>query len=165
MTHLLPWLHLLGIALSFGSGLFFAFIFYPSLQKIADPQERMKVLAESLRFFHPAFLLGICIVFVTGAMRLTDLKIGFGGAYFASLSNILYWKFGLTTAIFMLASMQCFGMGLKLGRMATGVIPGDLELQEKYARKIRRVTIWNLILLAVTMYVGLKLAPIIYGGP
>lgn len=160
---ILPWLHLLGIAISLGSGLFFVLVFYPSLKSIPDPSQRMKTLAESLRYFHPLFLFGICLTFVSGAMRLTDLKIGFGALYYSSLGKILLWKFGLTTVIFMLASMQCFGMGLKLGRMANGVILGDLPLQERYARKIRKVMIYNLAFLSATLYAGAKLIPIIYG--
>lgn len=163
MNLLLSWLHILGIVISLGSGLFFVLIFYRSLKVLPDPSQRMKVLAESLRFFHPLFLFGICLTFVTGAIRLTDLKIGFGDLYYSTFGRILLWKFGMTLLIFMTAGMQCFGMGLKLGRMATGVIPGDLALQERYAKKIRRVMTFNLVFLAATLYMGLKLVPLIYG--
>lgn len=162
MNYPLSWLHILGTVISLGSGLFFVLVFYPSLKIIPDPAQRMKVLAESLRYFHPLFLFGICLVFVTGAIRLTDLKIGFGGLYYSTFGRILLWKFGMTLLIFLAAGMQCFGMGLKLGRMANGVIPGDLPLQEKQARKIRRVMTVNLIFLAATLYIGLKLIPLIY---
>ena len=163
MNHFLQWLHLLGIVISLGSGLYFILVFYPSLKVLPDPALRMKSLAESLKYFHPLFLFGICLTFVSGAIRLTDMKIGFGGLYYSSFGKILLWKFGMTLLIFLAAGMQCFGMGLKLGRMANGVIPGTLALQEKCARKIRKVMITNLVFLAVTLYIGLKLIPIIYG--
>jgi hypothetical protein len=70
----------------------------------------------------------------------------------------------MTTVIFMVASMQCFGQGLKLQRMANGVIPGDLATQERYAKKIRRSTLMNIVFLSVTLYLGLKLIPIVYGS-
>lgn len=165
MTPILVWLHLLGIVISLGSGLFFILVFYPSLKSLPDPAQRMKTLAEALKYFHPLFLFGICLVFVSGAIRLTDLKIGFGTLYYSTFGRILLWKFGMTLLIFLAAGMQCFGMGLKLGRMANGVIPGDLALQEKYARKIKRVMTVNLIFLAVTLYIGLKLIPLVYGSP
>jgi len=164
MGNFLTWLHLLGIAISIGSGLFFVLVFYPSLKAIPDPALRMKTLAESLRFFHPLFLFGICLIFMSGAIRLTDLKVSFGGLYYSTFGKILLWKFGMTLVIFMTASMQSFGMGLKLGRMANGVIPGDLALQEKQARKIRRATTINLIFLGVTLFMGLQLVPLIHGG-
>lgn len=160
---MLTYLHLLGIAISLGSGLYFVLVFYPSLKVIEDRGLRMRTLASALRFFHPLFLFGICLVFMSGAIRLTDLKISFGSLYYTTFGKILLWKFGMTLLIFLLAGMQCFGMGLKLGRMANGVIPGDLALQEKYARKIRRVMTVNLVFLAVTLYIGLKLVPIVYG--
>ncbi len=163
MNTLLPWLHVMGVVISLGSGLFFVIVLYPSLKVIQEPSQRIKVLAQSLQYFHPLFLFGICLTFVTGAIRLTDLKIGFGPLYYSSLGKILLWKFGMTLVIFLAAGMQCFGMGLKLFRMANGVIPGDLALQEKYARKIKKVMTYNLVFLAVTLYIGLKIIPIVYG--
>ena len=160
---ILIWLHLFGIVISLGGGLFFVLVLYPSLKSISDRGQRMKTLAESLRYFHPLYLFGICLIFMSGAIRLTGLKIGFGELYYSAFGKILLWKFGMTTLIFMVASMQCFGMGLKLGRMSNGVIPGDLALQEKYAKKIRKATIYNIFFLTVTLYIGLKLIPIIYG--
>src|SRR3989338_722274 len=143
MNFFISWLHLLGIAISLGSGLFFILVFYPSLKSLPDPAQRMKTLAEALKYFHPLFLFGICLTFVTGAIRLTDLKIGFGALYYSTFGKILLLKFGMTLLVFLAAGMQCFGMGLNLGRMANGVIPGDLAFQEKYARKIKRVMTVN----------------------
>jgi uncharacterized membrane protein len=165
VTHLLSWLHVTGVAVSLGSGLFLVFVFYPSLKSIGDPAQRMKTLAAAIQYFHPIFLLGICVVFMSGAIRLTDLKIGFGEIYYSSVGHVLLWKFGLTLLIFLIAGGQCFGMGLKLQRMANGVIEGTLERQEKLAKAIKKMAAWNLILLAVTIYFGLKLMPIIYGVP
>ena len=162
MNQFTIWLHVLGVIISLGSGLFLVLVLFPSLKAFPDPTQRMKILSENIKFFHPLYLFGICLSFVTGAIRLTDLKIGFGPAYYSALGHVLMWKFGMTTAIFMVASMQCFGMGLKFSRMINGVIPSDLALQERYAQKIRKATIANVVLLAITLYIGLKLVPIIY---
>lgn len=163
MTHVLSWLHVTGVAVSLGTGLFLVFVFFPSLKVIEDRQQRMKVLAAAIQYFHPIFLLGICTVFMTGAIRLTDLKIDFGQLYYSSLGHVLLWKFGLTTLIFLIAGGQCFGMGLKLQRMANGVIEGTIERQERLANAIKKMATYNLITLAVTIYFGLKLLPIVYG--
>jgi len=163
VNHLLSWLHIAGVAVSLGTSLFFVFVFYPSLKTIADPAQRMKTLAAALQYFHPIFLLGICTVFMSGAMRLTELKIDFGQLYYSSLGHALMWKFGLTTLIFLIAGGQCFGMGLKLQRMANGVIEGTMERQERLANAIKKMATYNLIALAVTLYFGLKLLPIVYG--
>jgi uncharacterized membrane protein len=143
--------------------LFLVFVFFPSLKTIPDRAQRMKTLAAAIQYFHPIFLLGICTVFMTGAIRLTDLKIDFGQLYYSSLGRVLLWKFGLTTLIFLIAGGQCFGMGLKLQRMANGVIEGTIERQERLANAIKKMATWNLIALAVTIYFGLKLLPIVYG--
>ncbi|GEM_PF-2464927 len=161
---LLKWFHLMGIVLSLGGAILFAFGVFPALQLIEDKSQRMRILAGVIKYFHPLFLLGICTTFMTGAMRLTDLKIGFGSAYYASLGKILMIKFGLTTLIFLIGAGQCFGMGLKLTRMSNGVIEGTMERQEKLAGLIRKMTIYNVVLISVTIYFGLKLIPMIYGG-
>jgi len=165
VTHLLSWLHVTGVAVSLGSSLFLVYVMFPSLKSIDDRAQRMKTLAAAIQYFHPIFLLGICTVFMSGAMRLTDLKIGFGQLYYSSVGHVLLWKFGLTTLIFLIAGGQCFGMGLKLQRMANGVIAGTLERQERLANTIKKMAAFNLIVLAVTIYFGLKLMPIIYGTP
>jgi len=150
-------LHLFGIIVSLGGGLCFLLVFYPALKALDDPAHRMKVLGNALRFYHPLFLFGICLTFMTGAIHLTDLKISLGSLYYDKIGRILIWKFAVTLLIFLIAGMQCFGQGLKLGRMAYGVIPGDLATQERYARKIWRSQAINLVLLAIALWLGYAL--------
>jgi uncharacterized membrane protein len=158
MTSLLTFLHLFGLALSLGGAAGFLFVLYPALKAIESHEARMKILGNSLRYYHPLFLFGICLTFMSGAIHLTDFKIAFGTQYFSVFGKILLWKFGMTLLIFLIAGMQCFGMGLKLTRMVNGVIPGDLATQERYAKKIWRAQIVNLVLLAVTLWLGLEMA-------
>lgn len=160
---MLIYLHLFGIVLSLGGAAVFLFVLYPSLQFLENRSDRMKILGNSLRYYHPIFLLGICLTFMSGAIHLTDFKIGFGTTYFEKLGTILLAKFGMTLLIFLIAGMQCFGQGLKLTRMVNGVIEGDLAKQERYAKKIWRSQFLNLILLGVTLWLGLKMSQIIRG--
>ncbi len=162
MIHFLPWLHILGIGLSFGTGLFFVWVFLPSLKVLPEPADRMRVIGEGLRYFHPLFLLGLCITFMSGAMRLMDWKDFFFSKYPPEVITILWWKFGVTMLIFLIAGGQCIGMGLKLGRMAHGVIPGDIATQERLLKRIKSMLWSNLILITVGVYLGLKLVPLIY---
>jgi uncharacterized membrane protein len=158
------WLHLFGVALALGANIYFVFVLWPASKKIEDPVLRVKIIADHLQYYHPLFLFGICLTFMTGAIRLTDLKIGFGGLYYGAFGSVLMIKFFLTTLIFLIAGGQCFGMGLKVQRMANGVIEGTLERREKLAGLIRKMALYNIVLIAVTLYFGLKLIPIIYGG-
>ncbi len=151
----------MGWVVSFGTGCYFAFILYPSLNEIDDRLLRMRVLARSLRYYHPIYLFGLCLSFMTGAMMMTALKINLGASYFDKLLAPLGWKFLFVLLVFNVAAMQCFGQGLKLGRMAIGVIPGDIETQERYARKIRKTQIFNLGLILVTVYFGYRLHGVI----
>lgn len=158
---LLGGLHLLGWVISFGTGFYVAFILYPSLRVIEDPSLKMKVLAASLQRFHPFYLLGISVSFMTGAFMLTQLKISMGGGYFDRMLAPLGWKFLMVLLVFNLAAMQCFGQGLKLYRMAFGVIPGDLPTMERYACKIHRTQIINLAFILITVYFGYGLRAVL----
>ncbi len=157
MSDFLVWLHLMGIVISLGAALLLVIGVYPAAQKIEDPEARFQMLAGVLKYFHPLYLFGICLVFMTGAFGLTDLKIDLGAGYYDAVGNILIKKFGLTMLIFLIASMQCFGQGLKITRMANGVIEADEATKQRYIKKVHRATIMNIILIAITIYVGLKL--------
>ncbi|MBI2066568.1 MAG: hypothetical protein HYW02_02620 [Deltaproteobacteria bacterium] len=159
---ILTYLHLAGLVISLGGGLFFVIGLYPSLRTFDDPSIRMRLLASSLRIFHPLFLFGLCLTFMTGALHLTDFKIALGSDYLPKIGSILLWKFGMTLLIFLIAGMQCFGMGLKFQRMVNGVVPGDLATQERYAKKIWRAQFANLIFLAITLWLGLMMSAIIH---
>ncbi len=162
MSPILSWLHVLGAVISLGCNIFFVLILFPSVRFITDEKLRLKILANTLKYYHPLFLFGICLTFVTGAIRLTDLKIDFGSLYYGTFGNVLLWKFAFTMMIFLVAGGQCFGMGLKLQRMANGVIEGSLERQNKIANALKKMALYNIFLLAAAIYFGLKLMPMVY---
>ena len=157
MSMWMIWLHLMGIVISLGAGLLLVIGIYPACRRIEDEDVRFRTLAGILKYFHPLYLFGICLTFMTGAIGLTTLKIGLGETYYQQIGGILIQKFGLTMLIFLVASMQCFGQGLKVTRMANGIIPADSATKEKYLKKIYRATLINVILIAITLYIGLKL--------
>ncbi len=151
------WLHLMGIVLSLGASVLLIVGIYPAAQKIEDAEQRFQMLASILKYFHPLYLFGICLVFMSGAIGLTDLKIGLGTGYYEKISGPLMIKFGFTMMIFLIASMQCFGQGLKVTRMANGIIEADRATKDKYINKIKRATMINIVLIAITIYYGLQL--------
>ncbi|MBI1909210.1 MAG: hypothetical protein HYS22_03480 [Deltaproteobacteria bacterium] len=147
----LHFFHLLGLCIALGGPLFFNFILYPSLKFLPEKKERHLLLAQLIRYYHPFFLGGLCLIFLSGAFRLTDLKEGLGGSYFDQVGGLLMFKFGMTLLIFNTACMQAIGTGLKYGRMVMGVIPGDEATIDRYAKKIWRVSLINLLLIAGTV--------------
>ena len=157
MSYFMIWLHVMGIVISLGAALLLVLAVYPAANKITDEEQRFQMLAGVLKYFHPLYLFGICLVFMTGAIGLTDLKIDLGLSYYDQVGNILIKKFALTMLIFLVASMQCFGQGLKVTRMANGVIEADLATKQRYLKKIYRATLINIILIAITLYIGLQL--------
>ncbi len=164
MSSWLLWLHLSGIIISLGSAVLIVGAVYPGTTWIEDKSQRFMMIAGILKYFHPLFLFGICLIFMTGAIGLTDLKIDLGTAYYTKIGSVLLQKFGLTMLIFLFGSMQCVGTGLRVARMANGVIESDEPTKTRYLMKIYRTTIINIILLAVTLYIGLKLPGAIAAG-
>lgn len=163
MSQFMIWLHLMGIVISLGAGLLLVLGIYPAAKKLGDDEARFQMLAGILKYFHPLYLFGICLTFMTGAIGLTSLKIGLGGTYYEQVGGVLMQKFGMTMLIFLIASMQCFGQGLKVTRMANGVIPADLPTKQRYLRKIHRATSINIVLIAITLYIGLQLPAVTSG--
>jgi uncharacterized membrane protein len=155
------WLHLMGPALSFGSGAFFIFVFYPAFKSLEDSQARMKVFVQGIKYFHPIYLLGFCVALLSGASQITDLKINLGSNYFDVIAQPLLWKFGLTLLMFMIGGIQSFGFGLPLTKMVNGLIEGSDEQKDSYVNKIWWATLINLILIGVTVFIGLKLSSLL----
>ena len=149
---LLRSLHLIALCVALGGALLFNFVLYPSLKFIGEKKERHRFLAQFIRYYHPFFLGGLSILLLSGAFRVTDLKISLGVGYFSVMGKLLMIKLGMMLLIFNLACMQTMGTGLKFGRMAMGVIPGDEATVDRYARKIWRVSLVNIVCMIGTTF-------------
>lgn len=158
--------HLTAAGLALGGMAFFGAIFIPRVQRAAaeDGRSGTRVIVAGMRAFHPFYLACIGVSIISGGFYLTRLKAGLGADYFPRLLAVLGTKLLLVFILAMLASYQCFGVGLPLERSLvppeeSGTSP-DPEMSRRQAGMVRRLQgcAWaNVMLLVIIMYLGLSM--------
>lgn len=159
--------HLTAAGLALGGMAFFGGIFIPRLRRAgANPEESTRLIVAGMRAFHPFYLACVGVLIVSGGFYLTRLKMGMGSEYFPRLLAVLGTKLLFVFILALLASYQCFGVGLPLERSllppeGNGAPPAaDPELHRRRAGMVRRLQgcAWaNVVLLIIIMYLGLSM--------
>jgi hypothetical protein len=147
---------------------FFGGIFIPRMRRAAagGAESGTRLIVAGMRAFHPFYLACVGVLIVSGGFYLTRLKVGLGAEYFPRLLAVLGTKLLLVFALAMLASYQCFGVGLPLERSllapeADGA-PGPagpelLRRQAAMVRRLRGCALVSVVMLMVIMYLGLSM--------
>ena len=160
--------HLTAAGLALGGMAFFGGIYIPRLRRAAagGPEGSARLIVAGMRAFHPFFLACVGVLIVSGGFYLTRLKVELGAEYLPRLLVVLGTKLLLVFVLAMLASYQCFGVGLPLERSlllseGDGASSGqDADLARRQAALVRRLqgcALANVVLLIVIMYLGLSM--------
>jgi len=153
----LLWIHLVASGLFLGATIGLAIFPVRRARALADPVERRRSLAHSLRFYDPLAIALLGIVVMTGAYRVTALKQALGPAYFATFGAHLAAKLGLAFLVVMSGTYLCFGIGHRLVRQDEWNEPVD---ESRLASMIGRLggAAWTTVLLTVaTLAVALRI--------
>jgi len=158
LFHLLPW------ALGMGAAFYFAFISVPVANKLLEGEKRLQFIRWNIKYYSPFFLLMMSIVVVTGAWRLTDYKVVLGIQYFHDVATVLIVKLALFLVVYLLAAYQSFGLGLRVTGQGDQAMEDSVgaEVVDRVFKKMRIITIINLIFMSAAAYVGLELSRIPY---
>ncbi len=158
LFHLVPW------TIGMGAAFYFAFGAIPMAKRFSNEADRLRSLRSNIKFYHITFLLTMSLMVVTGAFRLTDYKIVFGTQYFHKVAYVLVFKLLLFLVIYMLAAYQSFGLGLRVtgtGKQAMeDQVPAELVMD--VAKRMRWISILNLLLMTIAGYLGLVLSRMPY---
>lgn len=160
--------HLTAAGLALGGMAFFAGIFIPRLRRAAPggPEGATRLIVAGMRAFHPFYLACVGVLIVSGGFYLTRLKVGLGAAYFPRLLAVLGLKLLLVFVLAMLASYQCFGVGLPLERSLPApegngappaADPARVRRQAGMVRRLQGCAWAGVILLILIMYLGLSM--------
>ena len=160
--------HVSAAGLALGGMAFFGGIFIPRIRRAAagGPEGATRLIVAGMRAFHPFYLACVGVLIVSGGFYLTRLKVGLGAEYFPRLLAVLGTKLLLVFVLAMLASYQCFGVGLPLERSLLppggdgSPGPADPEVARQQAAMVRRLqgcALANVMLLVVIMYLGLSM--------
>lgn len=158
---LLPFLHTVAVAVYLGGTVFVGAVLIPVLRRRGLDANRLHLLTEVLRIFHPVSLASLGVLVVTGAVALTPLKETLGPEYMSRLFGVLAVKLVLVFVLILVSSYQFFALGPRLiGALSTQ----DEKLEEgsftegiQLAQRIQR---WNLAAAAlgtVIVYLGLRM--------
>ncbi len=160
--------HVTTAGLALGGMAFFGAIFIPRLRRAAagTPEGRARLIVAGMRAFHPFFLACVGVLIVSGGFYLTRLKVGLGAEYFPRLLKVLGIKLLLVFVLALLASYQCFGVGIPLersllpaeGEGAAGAPdPALTRRQATLVGRLQACALANAALLIVIIYLGLSM--------
>jgi uncharacterized membrane protein len=154
------WLHLLGLAAYFGSGVMLVAVVLPLAAQIPEPQVKQRLLAQGLRRYNPLSIGALGVVVMTGAFNLTSYKALLGPRFFALLGGVLGLKLLLVFVLIIVSAAVSVGMGHRIVRTELG---GETLALARLARLVKRIqlcTVGALLLTAWIVWISLNLTRI-----
>jgi uncharacterized membrane protein len=149
-------IHLLALAVYFGTTLALTQMLLPAAEAIADPALQRRALARGLRLYNVLSVGALGVLVISGASALTDWKAALG-ADFGRLLWRLVGKLSLTFALILVSTYVSFGLAHRLVRAELGQLPVEPEKQAGMIRRMRS-SAWLALALAVwTTWVGIRL--------
>lgn len=151
------WLHLLSLAVYFGSGVTLVVMFFPMASGVLLPQEQHRFLAQGLRIYNPLSIGALGVLLMTGAFNLTSYKATLGPQFFSRLGLVLGLKLLL---VFLLVNVSAFvsvGLGHRLVRMHLGGETMEPERLTRTLKRMRTFTIVALVLTGIIVFLSLNM--------
>lgn len=149
------WLHVLGLAAYGGATLTLLIVTLPAASALGAPL-RHSFLAQTLRFYDPLAIATLGVIVMTGAFNLTRYKDAMRGAFFAQLGGLLAWKLGFAFLVIMIGTYIAFGLGHRIVRAEMAGEPYEPEQLDSMSRRLAYACTLNLVLLALTAWLGLE---------
>jgi len=144
------WVHLLGLAVYFGSGVTLVVVLLPMAAQIAAAPDKQRFLAQGLRLYNPLSIGALGVALMTGAFNLTSYKAMFGRRFFALLGGVLGLKLLLVFLLINVSAAVSLGMGHRIVRTE---LRGEAIEPERLASLVKRVQILTIVALALTAWI------------
>jgi uncharacterized membrane protein len=144
------WLHLLGLAVYFGSGVTVVAVLLPMAKQIAAPRDKQRFLAQGLKFYNPLSIGALGVALMTGAFNLTSYKAMFGPRFFDLLGGVLGLKLLLVFVLINISAAVSLGMGHRIVR--TELRAEEIE-PERLAGLMKRIQIFTIVALLLTAWI------------
>lgn len=151
------WLHLLGLAVYFGSGITLVVMFFPMASRILLPQEQHRFLAQGLRIYNPLSIGALGVLLMTGAFNLTSYKAILGPQFFSRLGLVLGLKLLLVFLLINVSAFVSLGLGHRLVRMHLGGETIEPERLARTLKQMRTFTIVALVLTGIIVFLSLNM--------
>jgi uncharacterized membrane protein len=154
------WLHLLGLAVYFGSGATLMAVVLPMAAQVSAPREKQRFLAQAFKWYNPLSIGALGVVLMTGAFNLTSYKALLGPRFFALLGGVLGWKLLLVFLLINISAAVSLGMGHRIVRTELRDEEIDAARLISLVKRIQIFTIVALLLTAWIVWVSLNLTRI-----
>lgn len=144
------WVHLLGLAVYFGSGVMLTAGLLPLAARLPGTLEKQHFLAQVLKVYNPLNIGALGVVLMTGAFGLTSYKAAFPGLqFFSLLGGVLGLKLLLVFLVINLSAVASLGMGHRIVRTE---VRGEEMAPDRLARLVTRMQICTILALALTAW-------------
>ncbi|MGH8008344.1 MAG: hypothetical protein ACREQ3_15215 [Candidatus Binatia bacterium] len=144
------WLHLLSLAIYFGSGVVLVAVLLPMAAQIAAPQDKQRFLAQGLKLYNPLSIGALGVTLMTGAFNLTSYKAMLGTRFFALLGGVLGLKLLLVFILINVSAAVSLGMGHRIVRTE---LRGEAIEPERLAGLVKRMQVLTIVALALTAWI------------
>jgi uncharacterized membrane protein len=144
------WLHLLGLAVYFGSGVTLMVVLLPMAAQIPTAPEKQRFLAQGLKLYNPLSIGALGVVLMTGAFNLTSYKAMLGRRFFELLGGVLGLKLLLVFVLINVSAAVSLGMGHRIVRTE---LRSEAIEPERLAGLVKRMQIFTIVALALTAWI------------
>ncbi len=153
---ILVWLHVLGLAVFFGSGVSVLVVVFPVAAQIADAPERQRFLSHALKYHNPLSIGSLGVALMTGAFGLTAYKANPGlkfftpEGYLSAFGSLLALKLLLVFLLINVSAAVSMGMGHRIVRTE---LRGETMEAERLTKLLKRMQVFTIVALALTAWI------------
>jgi uncharacterized membrane protein len=154
---LASWLHLVALAVYVGSLVALWVILGRASSGTADPLEKARKLARSLKVYNPLQTGALGVMVFSGALQLTALKSAYRELFAKEFGAVLSVKLALAFVLVIFGIHQTMGVGHRfVRRLEAGepVLPRDIA---SVTRRLRLSIPLLLLLTILTAWMGLRM--------
>ena len=144
------WLHLLGLAVYFGSGVTLVVVLLPMAAQIPASREKQRFLAQGLRRYNPLSIGALGVALMTGAFNLTSYKALLGPRFFSLLGGVLGLKLLLVFVLINVSAAVSLGLGHRVVRTE---LRGEAIEPERLAGLVKRIRVLTVVALLLTAWI------------
>ncbi len=144
------WLHLLGLAVYFGSGVTLVVVLLPMAARVPTPRDKQRFLAQGLKLYNPLSIGALGVALMTGAFNLTSYKAMLGRRFFELLGGVLGLKLFLVFLLINVSAAVSLGMGHRIVRTE---LRGETIEPERLVGLVKRMQIFTVVALLLTAWI------------
>jgi uncharacterized membrane protein len=151
------WLHLVALVAYLGAIIGFGVLLAPSLASLGSHDDRVQLLARSLKFYDPLQVGALGILLFSGAFQLTELKAAYREMFVQQLGYNLAVKLFFAFFLVIVSVYQSLGIGHRFVRRQESGEPVTPAQLDSVIRRLKGANWCILILALVTVWLGLRL--------